>query len=604
MLPLVLVLVLVLPLVQCRKLTVDLTIDSSESIGYTSATFACVNLDWWPPSKEDWGRRGWGNLSMLNIDLNHPGLNRAVMAFRGKVRLRLGGSLEDFVYYDVPSQHHPESETSSAETTSSVPSQQHQQQQQSYCQYPDFSEPVISTKIGYKVFSGCLRMSRWDALNEFCIRAGCTIAFGLNGLFGRKPPPPCEPITTNCKIPSPPQCCTAWTGAWDSSNAEALVRYTKQKGYPVSAWELGNELVGKKGIESHIGVDEFIADWKQFVQMMNDIYPRRENRPLLVVPDTTWMTDWFGAFLHKLNAIDQFGLQPDVVSHHLYSLGPGVNPDAWRVALNDTVMNAVHALGNQVETVVSKAAPRAEIWLGEGGGAYNSGSPNVTNAYNSAFWFVDQLGALSSTGHSSYCRQTLAGGFYGLLDSDSLRPNPDYFALLAWTQLMGREVLQVSRGQAASASTLRAYAHCMAPSAVNFMPGGVTLVFINLSNQTAAQPTLYTTERKDLLSLPRDEYIFSSACRSDDNMRSLLSCKKVLLNGLPLDQDAAEDYSIPALNPYPVKGPTPLVIKPLTWGFVTFPKAKAAACSGTAGAGVGERGKRHTRRTARGREQK
>ena len=120
----------------------------------------------------------------------------------------------------------------------------------------------------------------------------------------------------------------------------------------------------------------------------------------------------------------------------------------------------------------------------------------------------------------------------------------------------------------------------LAPS---YQPGGVALVLINLSNTTSAKAmSLYTTERRDLLSLSRDEYFFSSACRSfgggEAGERALLACKSVLLNGLPLALDA--EGNIPALTPQSVKDASPLVVKPLHYGFVTIPKAKAAACMG------------------------
>ena len=44
-----------------------------------------------------------------------------------------------------------------------------------------------------------------------------------------------------------------------------------------------------------------------------------------------------------------------------------------------------------------------------------------------------------------YSRQTLVGGNYALLDSSrDFEPNPDYYALMLWRQLMGARVLLVS----------------------------------------------------------------------------------------------------------------------------------------------------------------
>jgi len=126
-------------LTEGKKLAVDLTVDSSQAIFRTSETWACANLDWWPPSKCDYGRCQWKNNSMLNINLDDPVLIKAVQAFHGKLRLRLGGSLGDFVVYDFPWAGGPKDAQPLA------------------CkQFPEnsFSPPTISTKIGYELFSG------------------------------------------------------------------------------------------------------------------------------------------------------------------------------------------------------------------------------------------------------------------------------------------------------------------------------------------------------------------------------------------------------------------------------------------------------------------
>ncbi len=58
----------------------------------------------------------------------------------------------------------------------------------------------------------------WDLLHEFVEGAGWELVFGLNIYITKD-----------------------WQNAvWDSSNAEALVKYTMAKGYSLLAWELGN----------------------------------------------------------------------------------------------------------------------------------------------------------------------------------------------------------------------------------------------------------------------------------------------------------------------------------------------------------------------------
>ena len=538
-------------------------IDTGRSIATTDETWACVTLDWWDASKCDYGNCPWFENSLLHINLNSPTLRTALQAFNKKVHLRLGGSLEDFVTYAVPG-------SKAAET---------------YCPYgpSSFGPPTNSTKLGYEIQSGCLSMQRWDELNNFCSDSGCDIAFGINALFGRNPPSPACGPEVNCRVPGPPACCTSWTGHWDPSNAEEFIRYTKDKGYKVYAWELGNELVGSKGIEALFDVPTYVQDWKAFVDVIDRVYGQDgPDRPLTVVPDTSYENDWYGEFLSELASTAPSAL-PNVVTHHLYSLGPGVSANAWQAAINVTIMDQVRALGRQIQATVQKTSPKSKIWMGEGGGCYNSGSNNVTNAFNSGFWFLDQMGSFAATGHGSFCRQTLAGGYYGLLDTDTqgnvVRPNPDYYSLLLWSRLMGQSVLQVT---SSSQQTLRIYAHCTGTDAPNYRQGSITLLLINLSNTTAAQPSqLSTAEQPDLLALPRDEYLLSSACgaaAAAADERELLACREMMLNGKTLALTA--DGQIPALEPVAVNGnhAEALTLEPLTYAYIVFPSANAAAC--------------------------
>jgi hypothetical protein len=41
--------------------------------------------------------------------------------------------------------------------------------------------------------------------------------------------------------------------------------------------------------------------------------------------------------------------------------------------------------------------------------------------------YLDQLGQSAKYDTKVYCRQTLIGGSYGLLDTDTFMPNPDYY---------------------------------------------------------------------------------------------------------------------------------------------------------------------------------
>ena len=91
----------------------------------------------------------------------------------------------------------------------------------------DINQP-LSPKIDYNTYySNKLRRedlqnfsmsaSQWDAINEFALKTGWEITFGLN-VFLRKHWP---------------------EGGWSTTNAKQLMEYTVSQGYQVN-WELGN----------------------------------------------------------------------------------------------------------------------------------------------------------------------------------------------------------------------------------------------------------------------------------------------------------------------------------------------------------------------------
>ena len=185
------------------------------------------------------------------------------------------------------------------------------------------------------------------------------------------------------------------------------------------------------------------------------------------------------------------------------------------------------------------------------------------------------MASFSLHGHGTYCRQTLVGGNYGLLNTTTLQPQPDYYSLLLWSRIMSPLVLHVSPD--ASNPELRAYAHCTQPSA-GFPSGAVTILVINLSNNSAVQvlPTfdgaLPLRKAADGM---RSDFIFTSA-GGPDVLDQLLS-HRVLLNGNLLQAD--DEHGIPPLNPVVRPSDALLLLPPLSYAFTVYHDAAAAACS-------------------------
>jgi len=203
------------------------------------------------------------------------------------VFLRLGGSLCDFVRYDFPSS-----------TTDA-------------CR--DFSDPTNSTRVGYDLGSGCLAPSRWDDLNNFCSNIeGCTLIFGINALYGRTNETCAEGINCHDDSNANP-CCTNWSGSWDPSNAEALLRYTIEQGHEVYGLEFGNELAGDSGIQAHLTADVYARDFCAFKGLVEEIWEGQENVPRVISPDNNLDAEWFGEFIKETFEICG---GPDVVTWH------------------------------------------------------------------------------------------------------------------------------------------------------------------------------------------------------------------------------------------------------------------------------------------------
>jgi hypothetical protein len=53
-------------------------------------------------------------------------------------------------------------------------------------------------------------------------------------------------------------------------------------------------------------------------------------------------------------------------------------------------------------------------------------------------YYIDALSTLATLGHFAFNRQTLVGGNYELLDTDTLAPNPDFWVASLFSSLMGR----------------------------------------------------------------------------------------------------------------------------------------------------------------------
>ncbi|XP_057538573.1 heparanase-like protein 3 [Amaranthus tricolor] len=516
------------PVLERKREAGTVYIDGRSSIAKIDKDFICATLDWWPPEKCDYGTCAWGHASLLNLDLNNHLFLKAIQAF-SPLKIRLGGSLQDKVVY---------------ETKDSKKS----------CK--PFNNKT-SEMFGFT--PGCLPMKRWDELNEFFNKSGALIVFGLNALAGRTIQPD-----------------GSATGAWDSSNAESFIRYTVEKGYDIHGWELGNELSGS-GVGTKVSAAQYASDLISLNNIVEEIYKTHDkSEPLVIAPGGFFDQNWFTEFVNKT----QNNL--DVMTHHIYNLGPGVDEHLIEKILNPSYLEGEADTFRRLQNILQNSGTSAVAWVGEAGGAYNSGRNHVTNSFVFSFWYLDQLGMSSKYDTKTYCRQTLIGGNYGLLNTTTFEPNPDYYSALLWHKLMGRNVLSTSFS---GTKNIRAYAHC------SKLSQGITMLLINLDGNTTIEANVAFNGSWSLLHTHHHKHgsrgrairwhqkEATETVRAEYHLTAKygdLQSQTMLLNGEVLSLESSGE--IPAFNPLHVNASEPIIVGPFSIVFVHMPYIILPAC--------------------------
>ncbi|WVZ11464.1 hypothetical protein V8G54_015994 [Vigna mungo] len=491
---------------------VNVNVKGVTHIATTDENFICATLDWWPPNKCDYDQCPWGEAGIMNLDLFNNILINAVKAFN-PLRIRLGGSLEDQIVY----------------------------------QFGEQEECPIMEKQSDGLFGfskGCLPRKKWDEVNEFLNKTGVKFTFGLNALNGKE----------NSKEDK-----ENWVGDWDPTNALSLMEYSISKGYKIDSYELGNELCSG-GVAAKIDSVQYAKDITQLRNLVNLLYQNANTRPKVLGPAGFYSKEWFDSFLENVG----HGVV-DGVTHHIYNLGSGNDKDLINKVQDPYYLSKVAQTFKDVSESVKVFTPRAGAWVGESGGAYNSGGKDVSNTFVNGFWYLDQLGMTAAFNHKVYCRQALIGGNYAMLNTTTFIPNPDYYGALLWHRLMGRNVLSVSHE---GSSFLRAYGHCSKKG------HGITVLLINMSNSTTFRVSLvndmHTDKEGGSSDAMREEYHLTP---KDGNIQS----EVVLLNGTPLK--LTQSLDIPEMNPKLVDPSSTIKVKPDSIVFVHTKSFRAPACS-------------------------
>ncbi|KAL1362956.1 hypothetical protein AAHE18_03G116700 [Arachis hypogaea] len=352
---------------------------------------------------------------------------------------------------------------------------------------------------------------------------------------------------------------------WNPNNAIYLMKYTVSKEYNIDSYELGNERCSER-VSTRIDSVQYAKDITKLRYIVNSLYPNA-TRPKVLGPTEFYDKEWFDNFLQHVGPS-----VIDGVTHHIYNLGASVGVDRNFISKVQDLyfLSKIAQTFKDGSTAVKEFTPQTGTWIGESGGAYNGGGKDVSHTFVNGFWYLDQLGMASTFNHKIYCRQSLIGGNYALLNTTSFIPNPDYygyvtyihsylFKALLWHRLMGTKVLSISHD---SSPYLRTYAHCSKKG------NGITLLLINMEKWTSFNVflvndmNLYPDEKEYHLT-PKDENIQSDV---------------VLLNGTPLK--LTKSKKIPKLKPKIVDASSSSIkVAPHSIVFVQINNFNAPACA-------------------------
>ena len=436
-----------------------------------------------------------GNARVDEYDFDNPKLRNLSRELAPSV-LRIGGSDADLTWYDL----------------SDAPVEE-----------PPTADEWVMTR------------AQWDRLNRFAVDLDFEVAFTLNVGPGAR---------DEARV-------------WQPDNARELIAYTVARGYPVTLWELGNEINAFQaihGFEWGVSGAEYAVDFAAARALLDEVDPET---PLAGPSSAYWPTVGEPIPVYP-EFMAEAGELVDVITWHYYPQQSSRCPLAVLEATPELMLAPerlaeaeIHA--EEVERVRDAEAPGTPIWLGESGHAQCGGAVGISDRFVSGFWWLDQLGRLARRNHQVVVRQTLSGSDYGILDDDgSFTPRPDYWNSVMWRRLMGTRVLAATRAD--DDAQLLSYAHCARDRA-----GAVAALLLNVGDEAV------TVSFAEALGERQERYLITT----DD-----LLGRRWELNGEAKEAD--DSGALPPLDG--AQGAGAMFMPATSIAFVVFPDAGAAAC--------------------------
>ena len=357
--------------------------------------FIGFNLDFWKDDHEH-----FGNSSIPYIDFQNKDLIALTSAI-SPAMLRIGGSGQDSTIYDIFGECSNKAAGWNIMTRFA-------------------SNPYYCSEVHPDDYY-CLTSNRWHEILEFCDAADLKLIFGMNACYGRY----------------------AKDEMMNMSNIDALLSHTASHGNELNlsriyGFEFGN------GMSGHIDSQIYSYDLVRMHTLIARYFGDQTGSPLSIGTDNNYReTQFVEEVLSYLpfggnTTLDLLNWHQYTNCHHDVESGYVFSADCL-----STITQYPAIYTNILEEAQGKQGNEGSIkmMIGESALDHSGGIEGESNVFLSSFYFMFQLGELSKVkGMDLVQRQSLSGGYYGLLDTD-FRPMPDYWLLYLWRMLIGDQVL-------------------------------------------------------------------------------------------------------------------------------------------------------------------
>lgn len=277
-------------------------------------------------------------------------------------------------------------------------------------------------------------------------------------------------------------------GVWTPVEARKLIDYTRSIGGHIAAAEFFNEpdMPVYGGAPKGYTAQDYARDFAVFRKFARADAPDMK----IVGPGSVGegvlmplMAPGQGLDAGLVKTADMLAARPhpvfDIFSYHFYgaaslrcaAMGAGAQTTAADALSETWLARTEKSYDFYVKGLRDRFEPGKPVWITETADAACGGNPWAATFLDS-FRYLDQMGRLARHGVDVIFHNTLASSEYGLLDSHTFEPRPNYWAALLWHRLMGTTVLNAGP----SRPGLHVYAQCLKGH-----PGGVTVLAINNS---------------------------------------------------------------------------------------------------------------------------